>query len=317
LKDIEQSLPLQDAVPSSALDAGLHQKSDHTMIPLQDLRTSELVHDGDSSQEKNEGVVGEVRSSLANSSESIVSYRGSFADTNADSIPSDRGAQYEEGVRNPLLVPSFGEFLDLQVLPLYVADVPFHRLKCLTETHCGISLDSDDEQDAWDAVGLTKPVVTKTPRKKRRRTLHGESSLEQSSEQPPSHTKLMELCDLMGKSKAKLAVPVMRAQMQTSIVEKRRSNIRAFRDTDGHSNAHTEVPRVPLPSPLVKTARALLQGSTPLSAAFASQKIVYPDCSPLSVRKTSRGRLDLQASSRSTHNSRTPKLMRQPDWDVM
>lgn len=303
----EQSFPLLDSVPSSASDA---VKSSHALVPLEDLHTS-VPQDAHSVQQKNVRGVGEAQLSRMNSAESTLSERDSLADTSMDLVSSDVGSSMEVGLRNPLLVPSFGEFLELQVLPLYVVDVPFHRLKALTETYCGISLDSDDEQDAWDAVGLTRPLVNKTARKKRRQTSSANSSLTPASEQPPAHAKLTDLSDLMGKSKAKLAVPVMRAQMLTSIVEKRRKNMRAFRDQAGNAKSSEVVP-TPLPSPLVKTARALLHGSTPLPA------VTYPECSPLSIRKTSRGRLDLQESVRSTRSVITPaRASSRPDWDAM
>jgi len=289
----EQSFPLLDSVPLSASDA---VKSSHALVPLEDLHTS---------------VPQDAQLSRRNSAESTLSERDGLADTSMDLVSTDVGSSMEVGLRNPLLVPSFGEFLELQVLPLYVVDVPFHRLKALTETYCGISLDSDDEQDAWDAVGLTRPVVNKIARKKRRQTSSANSSVTPASEQPPAHAKLTDLSDLMGKSKAKVAVPVMRAQMLTSIVEKRRKNMRAFRDQAGNAKSSEVVP-TPLPSPLVKTARALLHGSTPLPA------VTYPECSPLSIRKTSRGRLDLQESVRSTRSVITPaRASSQADWDAM
>jgi hypothetical protein len=305
-KDTEQMPALQDVVPSSAVD-GLPHKPDR-VLPLKDLHTPELAQDGSPSQDK---VVGDKLLALVRSSESMTSDMGILDRAGTDQISSNIAKQNEEGVRNALLVPSFGEFLEQQLLPLYVADVPFQKLKTLTETCCGILLDSDDEREAWDAVGLAMPVVTKSTRKKRRRIASPMHNSEPA--------KLVGLSDLLGKSKAKVNAPVMRAQMQTSIVEKRRNNFRTFRNMD---NAKTTASHVPNSTPAVKTARALLHGSTPLSSqlALANQAVVYPEMSPLSVRKHSRGRLEMQASSRSTRsekNLRTPRTTSQPDWDAM
>jgi len=54
--------------------------------------------------------------------------------------------------------PSFGSFLDQQLLPLYVADVPFEYLRRIGESYCGAPLDSDDEDRAWQASGSTSEL---------------------------------------------------------------------------------------------------------------------------------------------------------------
>lgn len=310
LKANEQSPALQDDVPASATDGGVDY------MPLQDSPTPNSVEVNDSSREKSVGIAAESQLALVNSFESPLADRKSLVVASSIATP-DMEEQDTNSVRNPLLVPSLGEFLDQQVLPLYVADVPFHKLKALTETCCGISLDSDDEREARDAVGLPMPTTTKTRPKKRRRISRENSSIDQTPGDSAGQTNFKELCAL---SKATSNVPVMRAQMTTSIVEKHRKGFKVINKEYMSTSAHSKVPHKTTFTPLVKTARALLHGTTPLASGLSTQALPYPECSPLSVRRNSRGLSDLQASVRSTrsqNHSRTPRTTSQPDWDAM
>ncbi|CAE8738563.1 unnamed protein product [Polarella glacialis] len=67
------------------------------------------------------------------------------------------GINYE-GVVDELLIPNFGQFLDKQLLPLYVGDIPFAVLRDLLEHYCGLPMDSGDEQQAWKVLGRSPPV---------------------------------------------------------------------------------------------------------------------------------------------------------------
>jgi len=67
-------------------------------------------------------------------------------------------AQKVVGMGEPEESPSFGNFLEQQLLPLYVADVPFEYLRRIGETYCGTPLDSDDEDRAWQASGSTSEL---------------------------------------------------------------------------------------------------------------------------------------------------------------
>jgi len=67
------------------------------------------------------------------------------------------------------LKPTFGQFLDRHVMPLYIADIPFASLRVLPEHYCGIPIDSDDESRIWDGVGqaarTNRPVAATRPAK--------------------------------------------------------------------------------------------------------------------------------------------------------
>jgi len=58
-----------------------------------------------------------------------------------------------EGEVDTLVAPSFGHFLERQLLPLYVGDIPFSELRRLAQNYGGTPLDSDDEDKAWKNLG--------------------------------------------------------------------------------------------------------------------------------------------------------------------
>eukprot|EP00747_Dinoflagellata_sp_TGD_P027040 gnl/TRDRNA2_/TRDRNA2_132352_c0_seq2.p1 gnl/TRDRNA2_/TRDRNA2_132352_c0~~gnl/TRDRNA2_/TRDRNA2_132352_c0_seq2.p1 ORF type:complete len:863 (-),score=118.46 gnl/TRDRNA2_/TRDRNA2_132352_c0_seq2:92-2680(-) len=68
-----------------------------------------------------------------------------------------------------LLTPTFGEFVELQLLPLYIADVSFSKLRSITEDHSGMPLNSDDEEKAWKVVGVHSPKTRRGQRSSRGR----------------------------------------------------------------------------------------------------------------------------------------------------
>jgi hypothetical protein len=66
---------------------------------------------------------------------------------------------------DPLRFPTFGEFMDKQLVPLYIADIPFPNLTYLSKNYCGVPLDSDDEEQAWKFIG--RPNLAPAPAKRR------------------------------------------------------------------------------------------------------------------------------------------------------
>jgi hypothetical protein len=225
-----------------------------------------------------------------------------------------------------VLTPTFGEFIDQQLLPLYVADVPFDTLRHLAETYCGLTLDSDDERKAWKALGVLIPErsAAKSSKTKRRRPKSSDAASVGSStpKSAAERSTLAELREVMEKPQ-----PVARAQMPNSTVGRREKGFRTQRDMNvslfRRSGSNENF--VPTASPIIKTARALLQGSTPLSGVPDSTAD-WPASSPISMRKTSRWRQELQnsaVSTRSEYRSRTPQggredgAQRQIDWHLM
>lgn len=149
--------------------------------------------------------------------------------------------------------PSFGQFIDKHILPLYIADIPFINLKILTEHYCGIPIDSDDEERVWSGVGRAARAALQPAhgpkksegRKGRTRTKSGDSAeagtpkrelaRKISRTDPVSEAKRARkteaLDELAGaQSSMRPPAPVLRAQMSTSVVEKRRMSRKAHFD---------------------------------------------------------------------------------------
>jgi len=254
---------------------------------------------------------------------------------------------------DPLLTPTFGDFLEQQLLPLYIADVPFETLKHLSETCCGIGLNSDDERKAWKTLGWQMPVRS-APKKpaRSRQPSPSVASVASSNWWPASplsaspaprlasslNPSLAELCVAMEKpTKGNMGPPSMRQAMNTSVVEKRRKEFRAPADMETSIFRLSKKRTVEWPeSPIIKPSTALL--ATPREFASASKLPSTCAPSPVSMRKTSRGRMELQSSAQSTTSQRrlqargrsrspctmahTPSVrlkpsVSQPDWHLL
>jgi hypothetical protein len=171
--------------------------------------------------------------------------------------------EIEDDDAGPLLFPTFGEFMDKQLVPLYIADIPFPNLTYLSERYCGVPLDSDDEEQAWKLIG--RPSLAPAPAKRRqlkgRRT--GGTSAPSDPPRPfrgptrtlsetgtidadvsPSSCRGIACTTAKGSSgnvapetplKGLLRAdrePRLRSQMVTSVAEKRRKGCVAARDMD-------------------------------------------------------------------------------------
>jgi hypothetical protein len=224
------------------------------------------------------------------------------------------GANADPDAVDPLLTPTFGEFLMRQLLPLYIADVPFLTLRHLAESFCGIPLDEDDERKAWKVLGLQMPQRAPTKKRPSSRqpspggasvassssTVPTSQSQTQSSSPLPTGPTLAALCEVMEKP----AKATMRQQMHTSIVEKRRKEFKAPRDMDTaifRRSRHA----VPAASPVIRPSAALLQ-----SPAVVGELSRMPLPSPVSMRRAPRGRLELLSSVRSTASTRLGSVRR-------
>lgn len=267
----------------------------------------------------------------------------------------------------PLLTPTFGEFLANQLLPLYVADIPFETLGHLSDKYCGIPLDSDDERKAFKLLGLPSPRSPKRPAARKAAstplsvgggarggdgsgggpfssqetstTTHSRGAHSPSAASVVSSTSttvasalgsspraaVPSLAPLIELAKANMAPP-MRQQMNTSIMAKRYNQFKTPRDMETsvitRSRSRRNIAQWPAASPIIRPSAALLQSppATPGDLAVSRLALIAP--SPVSMRKTSRGRVELQASTRSTLSrsskqttrgrSRSPKHERTP-----
>lgn len=165
--------------------------------------------------------------------------------------------------------PTFGEFLEQQLLPLYVTDIPFKYLRHLTERYCGVPMDSDDEEKAWKALGgrqdgRAAPAASQRDAKAqqgRRQRRRSRSARRESVEEPaldllaiveredqpsaivsqsprgqrrgsttPAGGSLGRLLVQASGKDGSACPPPLRAQMLNSIVEKRRKDRAAPRD---------------------------------------------------------------------------------------
>lgn len=161
-------------------------------------------------------------------------------------------------VVEPSLPPTFGEFFDQQFLPLYICDTPFDTLRHLGETYCGIPLTSDDEDKAWKILGLPTPKRS-TKAAARSPCTPPPTPTARVPSTPPAPS-ITALC--AGKPGKSNTGPVpMRQQMNTSIVEKRRSDFLGFRDMETSLFKRPRVLKsdMPAPSPIIKPSAALTQ----------------------------------------------------------
>jgi len=128
--------------------------------------------------------------------------------------------------------PTCGEFLADQLLPLYVIDIPFHRLRQVVEDYAGMPLDSDDEDRALKALGRS------SRRREPQRGAGGASAIASTAATPNNEGKtaavstavdmdkapLSKLRVVAEKSSSQAAPTSLRQGMSTSIVEKRAKN---------------------------------------------------------------------------------------------
>jgi len=228
----------------------------------------------------------------------------------------------EADALDPLLVPTVGEFLEKQLLPLYMSDVPFKNLRYLCDHYCGTPLDSDDEAAAWKTLGRSASGMSQLQSQRpivRRGTSdagsgHSVASSERLRASASTSLAGRGLSELCRAGRLSTEAP-MRPQMLTSVAEKRRKGQAApgFMDLKGSrastsggggrtssgrtssgrtsvassvaSSAFTipELPGTPTFTSLARSASALLQSPTPLSLEGLSA------CSPVSTRAARRG----------------------------
>jgi len=195
---------------------------------------------------------------------------------------------------DPLLVPTFGQFLDLQVLPLYVADVPFAALSNVVEDHTGLPLDSDDETRVWTQLGrpsvATEAQAQRTAQKRRRAAAQTARRAGKADAQPPvpplsllggesgrTREALMQMLTAAAKP-ASGQKPLPRAMMGSSVVEKRRTDRSA---PAGHQAKRAMGPPPDMPwrrgstsSAALATSRHLGRGGMPTPLGLVSERSI-------------------------------------------
>jgi len=237
----------------------------------------------------------------------------------AAAVTSPDSAEIQQAIidADALLTPSFGEFLDQQLLPLYVLDVPFETLKHLVEGYCGLPLNSDDERKAWNVLGLRKPRPVAPTKKILRPPPSSPSggSVASSSvstvalatvdpSPPPAGPSLAALCEVMEKpkqTKSSMGPPLMRQMMTNSVVMRQGKESRAPRDMDTalftRSTSTRRSMKWPAATPNIKPSSALLSSPVATPGELMSRFAASCAPSPISMRKTSRGRLEHQLQS--------------------
>jgi len=195
-----------------------------------------------------------------------------------------------------LVTPTWGQFINQQLLPLYIVDLPFSWLKHLLDKTCGVPMDSDDEEQAWRTLGLPmpeNPKHTKQSVKKTKKRKHVETDIPAKQENAgaivvsgprpvatPSQT-----------GGALLQVPTivcpkpLRAQMSTSVVENRwkeRAETRPMMELRGLG--HKSTPAVAASGKTKRRTSSLLVSSALLLSPAPSRSDLPAGMSPVSVR---------------------------------
>lgn len=167
-------------------------------------------------------------------------------------------------------VPTCGEFLTEQILPLYVLDIPFHKLKQVVEDYGGIPLDSDDEDRALKSLGrpgrhrdpkrasgvagvvsaLPSKGLSKIAGKDAATDLKADVVAPDGLDKPP----LSKLHQVAEKSSAQATQTSLRHGMNTSVVEKRAKNVARSTPSDmvakaGRRQAFGDLAKLAAPKP--------------------------------------------------------------------
>lgn len=129
----------------------------------------------------------------------------------------------QDGTIDQELLQTFGSFLDLQLLPLYVRDVPLEYVGETLLHYCGISLDEEDEIKARQVLGC--PPRQKTQKKHLGKQISDTSMpATPSSQGSAMEPSLMQIVQASGQERK------LRDQMSNSVVEKRRFGLLAHPD---------------------------------------------------------------------------------------
>jgi len=226
-----------------------------------------------------------------------------------------------------LLTPTFGEFMDKQLIPLYIADIPFKYLAYLSDEFCGVPLDSDDEQRALKFLGrphVAPSTANHRPRKKRRTSSASAPSNRPRLSRGPARTPVLgtTLSGLLrGERKSHL-----RSQMVTSVAEKRRKGCSAARDMNfdpRHLRALRPSRTCSRASFAVVSTSSQRHDSLHREAASTKALVIKPSIALFSSPTPARLELASAASPLSTQVvsvqglESTSKRQLEPEWDLL
>eukprot|EP00929_Paragymnodinium_shiwhaense_P025997 TRINITY_DN15569_c0_g1_i2.p1 TRINITY_DN15569_c0_g1~~TRINITY_DN15569_c0_g1_i2.p1 ORF type:complete len:802 (+),score=172.10 TRINITY_DN15569_c0_g1_i2:97-2502(+) len=154
---------------------------------------------------------------------------------------------------DPLITPAFGEFVNTQLLPLYLADIPFKNLEHILDRYCGMPMDSDDEERVMKSIGRSGQA---RQRKLTRRRSTASSMLSNSVSDiatpmarlrnggsSPERESMLALPDPTGSRTFSMLAnaergnkPLMRGQMLTSVAARRSKGLAEPSDKEMKSN---------------------------------------------------------------------------------
>lgn len=188
--------------------------------------------------------------------------------------------------------PSFGQLLSHQLLPLYVADVPFEVLRRILDEECGCPIDSDEEEEAWKLIGSPNPRAQKklTQRSSNAQTLSTKQpdspaktqQASKASTMPPPAGNFSELIRA-ATSRRDLKAPA-RQVFPDSVVEKLRTGHRAPRNMDPRQRDVAMGTRRLSSASLVPSTPQLSSALRVFSTPQHAPKRLSLVTSPLSVR---------------------------------
>lgn len=144
---------------------------------------------------------------------------GHFLSALQDPMDQLRAEYQMAGRESELLFPSFGKFVEEQLLPLYVRDISISTLGEVMMYYCAIEVDAKDEHRARQLLGISSQSGLKR-----------KLSVASSAPVTPISQKEPTLQDLIQASEASMKKQKMRSEMTTSVVEKRRHGMPAQAD---------------------------------------------------------------------------------------
>jgi len=241
-------LATQRATPKNDTLAPLDQLTDETtgdvcsehegnvLLPIADSDTSQAMTPADGNAVESSG--GDYTAGKQSLEAQVLS------EVEEEELPAGINS---EGVVDELIVPTFGQFLERQLMPLYIRDIPFRFLRDLLEHYCGVPVDSDDEVQARKVLGCEErahkartkgQAARKSGTEARARSDDLDSQPATPSSQGSAPTRLASRASRIDEDDQTLGQliqvaerkPAMRVQMANSVIEKRRTGKPAHPD---------------------------------------------------------------------------------------
>lgn len=308
----QPTIDVHDTVPADGTTGTVCEAADSSVpLPLQDAEDMQTL----------EQLVGLT----------VVPSVPSATSTAATPTVETGGTPATDPVQNILMSPSFGKFVDHQLFPLYVADIPFAAIKNMMEYYCGTPLNSDHEDAAWKSIGETKSrrhrltqASAETPR-----------TALASVPLPGPLAETTSITQLLDTSGAKPSLPkALRQQFPTSVVEKRHKSISDLSDRARFA-APPDMSLSKLDAKLSASKKAIAsralamvapstpaprQRQTPLASRCQSPAHPLVAASPVSVRRQSHAEASVRKHSRPSwsllEDTPVPKRVRHATLDL-